>query len=106
MLSNDEAAGSSDELIKPAGTSVVDAPDSDALSIYMRQMGNSAVLSYEEETAYAKEYDSLIREFRRKLCHLAFVAKDHLSIVNDMTIEPIWMKIIALQSVVNECGDG
>ena len=63
--------------------------DSDALSIYMRQMADSVPLSVDEEIAFAKEYDSLIFEFRKKLYQLGFVANDHLSIVDGMSVDGV-----------------
>jgi len=84
---------SSDSATKGEESSVrslsLDSPDSDALSIYMRQMANSPVLSIEEETAYSKEYDVLITQFRRKLYTFAFVARDHLAVLDNITIDGI-----------------
>jgi RNA polymerase primary sigma factor len=84
--SSPASSGGTPSVIK---SSPVDAPDSDALSIYMRQMGESPVLSPKEETQFAKEYDDLMIEFRQTLYHLAFVARDHLSIIEEMRIDTI-----------------
>ena len=63
--------------------------DSDALSIYMRKMENSSPLSSEEETTLVKEYDEYIHKLRNKLYTLAYVARDHLSIIDSMTIDGV-----------------
>jgi len=63
--------------------------DSDSLSIYMRQMNKAEVLSSEEETRYAKEYDELLAQFRSLLYHLGFVAEEHLRILKDISIEKV-----------------
>jgi RNA polymerase primary sigma factor len=70
-------------------TSPVDLPDSDALSIYMRQMGESPVLSFKEETMLAKAYDDLIFDFRKNLYLLGFVARDHLSIIKEIRLDSV-----------------
>ena len=71
------------------GPTPIDAPDSDALSIYMRHMRDSPMLLPEEEVRLAKEYDDLINELRTLLYRLAFVARDHLSVLAGMTIDGV-----------------
>lgn len=69
--------------------SVLDAPDSDALSIYMRQMSVSQLLTHDEELAYAMEYDQIMMQFRSTLYRLGFVATEHLRLIVDMEIDAI-----------------
>lgn len=69
--------------------SELDAQDSDALSIYMRQMSANPLLTHEEELSYAMEYDHIMMEFRKKLYTLAYVAVEHLRLIPDMEIDAI-----------------
>jgi len=91
FLAADKAAASSSA--KDEGVVVktprLDTPDSDALSIYMRQMANSPVLSLEEETRYSKKYDEFISQFRIILYSFAFVARDHLAVTDEITIDGV-----------------
>lgn len=63
--------------------------DSDALSIYMRQMSASPLLTVEEELTYAKDYDEIMMSFREKICRLGFVALEHMRIIAEMEIDAI-----------------
>jgi RNA polymerase primary sigma factor len=65
------------------------AADSDALSIYMRQMTKAETLSPEDETKYAGEYDDLLSQFRNLLYRLGFVAEEHLRLLKDISIERV-----------------
>ena len=64
-------------------------PDSDALAIYMRKMADSKIPSPEEETEYVKQYDALMKDFRKTVYNFAFVARDHLSLLEDITIDGV-----------------
>ncbi len=68
---------------------IFNVPDSDALSIYMRKMSDSPTLSLGDEAKLVKEYDECIYEFRNKLYSLAYVARDHLSMIESMTIDGV-----------------
>ena len=67
----------------------VTGTDTDALSIYMRQMAVSPLLTAEEELAYAKDYDEIMMAFRKKICRMGFVATEHLKIIADMGMDVI-----------------
>ncbi len=67
----------------------LDTPDSDALSIYMRQMAASQTLSLEEERSYAMSYDNIMMEFREKLYTVGYVAVEHLRAVGNIEIDNI-----------------
>ena len=89
FLSLIQAAAHAPEQSRSAREDKTDTPDSDALSIYMRQLGDSKVLSTEEEIRYAKQYASFIFDFRKKIYQLAFVARDHLNIIEDLGVEGV-----------------
>jgi len=61
----------------------------DALSIYLQQLSSTPLLSHEEEIKYAKEYDEIMLEFRSTLYHFAFIAMEHIKIIEDLEIESI-----------------
>ena len=73
----------------------LDSPDSDALSIYMRQMSINPLLSHDEEQAYAKAYDTIMMEFREKLYKMGFIASEHLRIIADMEVDAIESNFVA-----------
>jgi len=64
-------------------------PDSDALSIYIRQMGANELLTHEEELTYAKEYDKIMMDFRKHLYHLGFVSTEHLRLITAIELETV-----------------
>lgn len=63
--------------------------EADALSIYMRQIADTPLLSHKEEIALAKEYDEIIETFRKLLYRLAFVADEHLRIIADINLDGV-----------------
>jgi RNA polymerase primary sigma factor len=74
---------------KPIANKAELAADSDALSIYMRQMAVTPLFSSEEELTYVKDYDNIMVEFREKICQMGFVASEHLRIIAAMEIDTI-----------------
>ena len=63
--------------------------DADALSIYMRQIADTPLLSHEEEISFAKEYDLITDCFRKLLYRIAFVADEHLRIISDINLDGV-----------------
>lgn len=63
--------------------------DADALNIYMRQIADTPLLSQEEETALAKEYDGIAVAFRKHLYRIGFVADEHLRIIADINLDDV-----------------
>ena len=61
----------------------------DALSIYLQQLALTPLLTHEEEVEYAKEYDNIMMDFRASLYHLAFIAVEHIKIIEDLEIESV-----------------
>ena len=63
--------------------------EADALSIYMRQIADTPLLSHEEEIAYAKEYDQITTTFRKFLYRVAFIADEHLRIISSINLDGV-----------------
>ena len=63
--------------------------DVDALNIYMRQIAETPLLSYDEEVGLAKEYDEIIQTFRQRLYRIAFVGDEHLRIIADANLDDV-----------------
>ncbi|NOY75142.1 MAG: sigma-70 family RNA polymerase sigma factor [Kiritimatiellaeota bacterium] len=63
--------------------------DADALSIYMRQIADTPLLSHKEEIAFAREYDQISGVFRKRLYRLAFIADEHLRIISDISLDEV-----------------
>lgn len=56
--------------------------ETDSVSIYLRQMAASQVLSQDEEIIYAKKYSDSVSEIRTVIYRLAFVAEEHLKLIS------------------------
>ena len=89
-LSGDSSNSNIPKGVNPRGTfGDKSAPTGDALSIYLNQLSDNPLLSHEEELKFAKQYDEIIFEFRTKLYHLGFIAREHLKMIADMEIEAV-----------------
>ena len=61
----------------------------DALSIYLRQVADTPLLSPEEEISLAKEYDRVTVDFRKYLYRIAFIADEHLRIIANLGLDDV-----------------
>ncbi len=70
--------------------------ETDSLSAYLRQMGESQLLSAEDESRLMHEYNRLVEEVWSELRRFGFVANEYLNILDETTAENICEKFMVL----------